>query len=326
LDTLAETLKNTPEEIEESEGKYVPNPVRQSLLNKYSQYSTEYQNELDRALFPQVKAGAGGAGAAPLPQAEPQVGFKDRMKGLAGGQPKEQIIPPLTPKEEMEQITQAKDSPEALMAFIQSDRGSESSKKEALKKMEEFRKNLPNFTFTEGTPEQIANLKMNLPSMIDEARQIVELEPFRREVNRAWATEKKNIESLIRDFSKVIGVTPSLAENWLNKDVDYTVDFDPLSDAPPRTISIREYFDDYLQNQVGKSLSDKADILTKLSKEKHAKKAGLDRWFGIKNEEVLDSYLGEKFPASKGMNQNQVAQPTPTLNVKNVRVKPPEQP
>jgi hypothetical protein len=65
LDTLAETLKNTPEEIEESEGKYVPNPVRKTLLDKYSQYSTEYQNELDRALFPQAKTATGGAAVPP---------------------------------------------------------------------------------------------------------------------------------------------------------------------------------------------------------------------------------------------------------------------
>jgi hypothetical protein len=67
LDTLAETLKNTPEEIEESEGKYVPNPIRKTLLDKYSQYSTEYQNELDRALFPQAKTAAGAGATVPPP-------------------------------------------------------------------------------------------------------------------------------------------------------------------------------------------------------------------------------------------------------------------
>lgn len=65
LDTLAETLKNTPEDIETPDGQFVPNPVRKTLLDKYSQYSTEYQNELDRALFPQAKTAAGGAAVPP---------------------------------------------------------------------------------------------------------------------------------------------------------------------------------------------------------------------------------------------------------------------
>lgn len=272
---------------------------------------------------------------------------------MAGGQPKEQTIPPLTPKEEMEQITQAKDSPEALMAFIQSDRGSESSKKEALKKMEEFRKNLPNFTFKEGTPEQIANLKMNLPSMIDEARQIVELQPLRREVNRAWTTEKKNLESQIQDFAKAIGVAPSLAEQWLAQNSTYTTDFDPLSDAPARKIPIREYFDEYLQGRVGKSLADEADILGRFADNKQAGKLGLkaspldylkaiplnprlilgpigaiwaakdvQRKGGIDYGDVLDAYLAEKVPTSAASPQNQVAQPASTVKIKSVTLLP----
>jgi hypothetical protein len=99
LDTLAETLKNTPEEIEESEGKYVPNPVRKTLLDKYSQYSTEYQNELDRALFPQAKAGAGGAAVppaadvitppparAPLPKPELDAAARARLASVPADQ------------------------------------------------------------------------------------------------------------------------------------------------------------------------------------------------------------------------------------------------
>jgi hypothetical protein len=55
LDTLAETIRNTPEDIETADGQFIPNPARKSLLDKYSQYSSEYQSELDKALFPQTE-------------------------------------------------------------------------------------------------------------------------------------------------------------------------------------------------------------------------------------------------------------------------------
>ena len=68
LDTLAETLKNTPEDIETPDGQFIPNPVRKSLLDKYSQYSAEYQTELDNALFPKAN---GVGSAAPPPTVAP---------------------------------------------------------------------------------------------------------------------------------------------------------------------------------------------------------------------------------------------------------------
>jgi hypothetical protein len=99
LDTLAETLKNTPEDIETPDGQFVPNPVRKTLLDKYSQYSTEYQNELDRALFPQAKAGAGGAAVppaadvitppparAPLPKPELDAAARARLASVPADQ------------------------------------------------------------------------------------------------------------------------------------------------------------------------------------------------------------------------------------------------
>lgn len=275
------------------------------------------------------------AAAAPTP-------FMDTMKKGAGQAPTgEGAVPSITLQEEIEDINSIADDPNALIEAVRSGNRSAEAKKVALEKLKEFQKKLPTFEFKTGTPEQISDIKRNISSLVEEAKSEIELEPFRQEVNKAWTTEKKNMQSQIKDFAKALGVSPDLAESWLAQNVTYATEFDPTSDAMPRKIAIRDYFDEYLQNRVGKSLRDEADIISRLSSNKYADKLGIGKSklakglvsqvlapfigpFAYSDEvniapskgptygRMLDAYLGEKFP-NQGDNQGQ-----PTSAVANI--------
>lgn len=205
-------------------------------------------------------AATGGGLPAPVPPSPSGIQVKQPAKP--------------TTEEQIAAVKQLTDNPTALMQVIRSD-GSIEAKKEALSKLQEFQKKLPTFQFQSGTPEEIDFIRRNLPIMVNEAKEVIDLEPFKQEVNKAWTTEKNNMASQIKDFAKALNVSPSLVEYWLANNVRYKTEGDPLSDAPARDISIREYFNEYLQNRVGKSLGEEADIMSRFSGSKYASKLGI---------------------------------------------------
>lgn len=250
--------------IQNEDGTVSPNPKFQSLVEKsdrlFEELSGFYQGKYRPATTAPVAQEAVTPPAAPAP---------DQPSGIQVKQPRKP-----TTEEQIAAVKQLTDNPTALMQVIRSDGGIE-AKKEALSKLQEFQKKLPTFQFQSGTPEEIDFIRRNLPNMVNEAKEVIDLEPFKQEVNKAWTTEKNNMASQIKDFAKALNVSPSLVEYWLANNVRYKTEGDPLSDAPARDISIREYFDEYLQNRVGKSLREEADIMSRFSGSKYASRLGI---------------------------------------------------
>jgi hypothetical protein len=377
LDTLAETLKNTPEEIEESEGKYVPNPVRKTLLDKYSQYSTEYQNELDRALFPQAKAGAGGAGAAPLPQAEPQVGFKERMKGLAGGAANtkatklsdssgQMAIQPLSDEEVNQQfgVIVESGSPDevASIATSKSPNLGDNIRKKAVERLQQFLKENPR---PDDTLNTFFARKESIQKSIRDADEQLARNPIRREYKAAQDVEMKAIDDAVAKMATDLGLDKQMIVNTLspqNNNGSYKL---PSSIVPDRyrnrsskldgKIFIKDLAAAYVADEIrkiGELKPSKATYLSLNGREPmgmqeldialppsyskfKSSKIGDELVLPETVSDLLVKYIDSRanmssqemsLSAADTSPQNQVAQPTPTLNVKNVRVKPPEQP
>lgn len=345
LELLESSIKDMVDEgtneIQNKDGTFSPSPEFQRLTEERKRLRDELRGFYQGKYRPATTEPAAKETEKVVTPPSP-TSFMDTMKKGATQAPTgEGAVPSLTLQEEIEDINSIADDPNALIEAVRSGNRSAEAKKVALEKLKEFQKKLPTFEFKTGTPEQISDIKRNISGLVEEAKSEIELEPFRQEVNKAWTTEKKNMQSQIKDFAKALGVSPDLAESWLAQNVTYTTEFDPTSDAMPRKIAIRDYFDEYLQNRVGKSLRDEADIISRLSSNKYADKLGIGKSklakglvsqvlapfigpFAYSDEvniapskgptygRMLDAYLGEKFP-NQGDNQGQ-----PTSAVANI--------
>lgn len=222
--------------------------------------------------------------------------LSDSAKPAADGAP---VIPNLTPEEKVKDIDSNKTDPVFLIAAINSPQRDEKSKDVAFKYLKELQKDPKKIQFSYGNPSDIQKAKRDI-------QKTIEFYPALKEVNRAWTSEKKNIESQIKDFAKANNITASLMKNWLKNNVQIDFQFDPTGINPPREILTREAFDTFLRDKNNMSLLDDAPILTKFAQKypKMIQELGLDRWFGLKISEVLDAYLDEK-PTNQGDNQGQ---------------------
>jgi hypothetical protein len=340
-DFATERLKRfTPEGFAPDPTDEVNYPLYEAALKDVEEAEAAYLNALRGAggirrpkavqtdLTPPGGAVPKGAELQGL-EAAPATSFRDTMKQFAGGTA--EVLPKLTEKEEVELVSSISDSPDALIDVVRSDQRSLKAKEEALRKLQEFEKKLPTFTFTEGTPQQIAEIRQNLPQLIAEAKKEISLIPAKRMVDKAWETEKNNISSQIEDFAKALGVSPKLAEKWIAENVEYTTAFDPTSDAMPRAVGTREYFNEFLENRAGKRLSDEADILKRFTGVPGGVDAGLWRYIigkGKTYEDVLDAYLSSKKASVAEADGTGTVAPTPTppveeLNIKKVTIKKP---
>lgn len=243
------------------------------------------------------------AGVGDTTKTPPSAPFTETMAKLSGSEKPAvggaKVISDLTSEEMVKDIESNKTDPVFLIAAINSPQRNEKSKDVAFKYLKELQKDPKKLQFSYGNPSDIQKAKRDI-------QKTIEVYPALKEVNQAWTNEKKNIESQIKDFAKALSVSPELMESWLKNNVTYQIESDPLSDAPAREIKIRELFDDYLQNMVKKSLYQPTEILTNVAKKYPGltQDLGLDKWFGLKMEEVLDAYLGEK-PTNQGDNQEQ---------------------
>jgi len=263
--SIKDMIDEGTNEIQNKDGTFSPSPEFQRLTEERKRLRDDlrrfHQGKYRPATNePAAKEPATPAAAVPTPPSPSGIQVKQPRKP--------------TTEEQVAAVKQLTDNPTALMQVIRSSDSIE-AKKEALSKLQEFQKKLPTFQFQSGTPEEIDFIRRNLPNMVNEAKEVIDLEPFKQEVNKAWTTEKNNMASQIKDFAKALNVSPSLVEYWLANNVRYKTEGDPLSDAPARDISIREYFDEYLQNRVGKSLGEEADIMSRFSGSKYASKLGI---------------------------------------------------
>lgn len=231
---------------------------------------------------------AGGA-AAPAPA---PTSFRDTMAKLSGGAKPAgggaPVIPDLTPEERVKDIESNKTDPVFLIAAIKSPQRDEKSKEVAFNYLKKLQEDPTRLQFSYGNPSDIQEAKR-------EIQKTIEVYPALKEANRAWTTEKQNLEKMIEDFAKANSVTTSLMKTWLKNNVPIGLQVDPTGQAPARDVLTREAFDTFLRENSNMSLSDDAPILTKVAQKypKRIQDLGLDRWFGLKMAEVLDAYLGE---------------------------------
>lgn len=295
LKQLMDAYDFTASDLENATKEEVP-----LLEERLKTIRNEIVKEQNALLFPPT---APTAGAGDTTKTSPSASFAETMAKLSGSAKPAaggaKVISDLTSEEMVKDIESNKTDPVFLIAAINSPQRDEKSKDVAFKYLKELQKDPKKLQFSYGNPSDIQKAKRDI-------QKAIEVYPALKEVNRAWTTEKKNIESQIKNFAKALSVSPELMESWLKNNVTYQIESDPLSDAPAREIKIRELFDDYLQNMVKKPLYQPTEILTNVAKKYPGltQDLGLDRWFGLKMEEVLDAYLGEK-PTNQGDNQEQ---------------------
>lgn len=295
LKQLMDAYDFTASDLENATDEEVP-----GLEERLKTIRNEIVKEQNALLFPPT---APTAGAGDTTKTSPSASFAETMAKLSGSAKPAaggaKVISNLTSEEMVKDIESNKTDPVFLIAAINSPQRNEKSKDVAFKYLKELQKDPKKLQFSYGNPSDIQKAKRDI-------QKTIEVYPALKEVNQAWTTEKKNIESQIKNFAKALSVSPELMESWLKNNVTYQIESDPLSDAPARKIKIRELFDDYLQNMVKKPLYQPTEILTNVAKKYPGltQDLGLDRWFGLKMEEVLDAYLGEK-PTNQGDNQEQ---------------------
>jgi hypothetical protein len=327
LDILAETLKNTPEEIEESEGKYVPNPVRKTLLDKYSQYSTEYQNGLDRALFPQVKAAAGGAGAVAVAETPAPASFRDAMS-------KSQTDAKEVLKVDQAEVLRDLDDPAAdentFMMAIQDPNTSFEVKKKAAERMRQIAdkpKKDPSLSRRE-----VDDRKSRLMEMASQAEKQVRMYPEIQKYRKAWSDEKAKVEGWIREYADYMGYDPDNLRVSLARD-------EVIIPDPENLVTERGEFEKFIKKKYGDVLSKPAERLEPFKTREFAKELGMvpsvssilktpapllllsPRFAGSSKTygDVLDAYLEEiKKPVAAESAQGNVTS-TPKLAAKNIK-------
>ena len=303
--------------------KFIPRPEYAARQKKLMELSDRYQSYLEGIHSPQ-QAAADAATASPPPQAEPQVGFRERMKGLAGGQPKEQIIAPVKDEEILAALNSPSVDENTFIAAATSPSTSLEVKKQALEKLRQFAKEPK---FPAGTTVMQAKERLGaINDKIAEAERAVRMEPERQKLNQAWTQEKSQMATYIKDFAKSLGLKPDLVENSLA--------INELTDPNPEyPVTIRAEFDAFLRNKKGVKggfLDMQADKLLPFTGSEFAGDFGMEgvipgfRRFGKGKTygDVLDAYLAEKVPTSATSPQNQVAQPDSTVKIKSVTLLP----
>lgn len=327
--------------------KFIPRPEYAARQKKLMELSDRYQSYLEGIHSPQ-QAAAAAAGAPPPPPAEPQVGVKERIKGLAGGQPKEQIIAPVKDEEILAALNSPGVDENALIAATTSPSTSLEVKKQALEKLRQFAKNPPKDASL--TLAEAKKRAARLRSLVENGEKLIRMQPEIKKINEAWTQEKEKVAKWINDYADSLGVYPEAVENSIRK--GEFVEPDSAFNQQEQAQTVRDDLARFIRFKEG---LEKDPLKLKATKLEPFYKSEFAKEFGVKNDfftnytptgilgsaitalgflpsgektygDVLDVYLAEKFPTSATSPQNQVAQPTPTLNVKNVRVKPPEQP
>lgn len=331
--------------------KFIPRPEYAARQKKLMELSDRYQSYLEGIHSPQ-QAAAAAATASPPPQAEPQVGLRERMKGLAGdlagGQPKEQIIAPVKDEEILAALNSPSVDENALIAATTSPSTSLEVKKQALEKLRQFAKNPPKDASL--TLAEAKKRAARLRSLVENGEKLIRMQPEIKKINEAWTQEKEKVAKWINDYADSLGVYPEAIENSIRK--GEFVEPDSAFNQQEQAQTVRDDLARFIRFKEG---LEKDPLKLKATKLEPFHKSEFAKEFGVKNDfftnytptgilgraitalgflpsgektygDVLDAYLAEKVPTSATSPQNQVAQPAPTLNVKNVRVKPPEQP
>jgi hypothetical protein len=356
--------------------KFIPRPAYAARQKKLMELSDRYQSYLEGIHSPQQVAAA-AAGASPPPQAEPQVGFKDRMKGLAGGAANtkanklsdssgQMAIQPLSDEEVTQQfgVIVESGSPDevASIATSKSPNLGDNIRKKAVEKLQQFLKENPR---PDDTLNTFFARKESIQKSIRDANEQLARNPIRREYKAAQDVEMKAIDDAVAKMATDLGLDKQMIVNTLspqNKNGSYKL---PSSIVPDRyrnrsskfdgKIFIKDLAAAYVADEIrkiGELKPSKATYLSLNGKEPigmeelyialppsyskfKSSKIGDELVLPETVSDLLVKYIDSRanmsspemsLSAAVTSPQNQVAQPAPTLNVKNVRVKPPEQP
>lgn len=261
-------------------------PTGQAAQRPVGPYSPEFLAGYGTAAGQGFIPAAPGLAPAPAGGAAAPAPFQETMRKLSGGGAP--VVPELKPDELIKDIESNKTDPVFLITAINSPQRDEKSKDVAFEYLKELQKDPEKLQFSYGNPSDIQRAKRDI-------QKTIEVYPALKEASRAWTIEKQNLEKMVEDFAKANSVTTSLMKTWLKNNVPIGVKFDSRGEGLPRDISTREAFDTFLRENYNMSLSDDAPVLTKVAQKYPGvtQDIGLDRWFGLKVEEVLDAYLGK---------------------------------
>jgi len=309
--------------------KFIPRPEYAARQKKLMELSDRYQSYLEGIHSPQ-QAAAAAAGASPPPQAEPQVGFKDRMKGLAGGQP---TIPQVKDEEVIADLNSPDAGLDTFTAAIDDLKTSPRIKEEAVKKLEEFVKKP---VFPKGTNSRQAENQLNqIKAKIEEGKKAIRLFPEIQKYMKAWDEEKSQVEKWIAEFAAQSGADPELVAADIAQE-------EPTTDDPENPFTYKDKFEQFLAKKLGTSrpFSQEAKRLSPFQKGEFATELGVKsrpfsavtptgilgsmlQGFGILPTgaktygDVIDAYFQERF----GHKEQPQASPEAQTDIFNVSTK-----
>lgn len=229
--------------------------------------------------------------------------FKETMKEKAAPASQLPTIPKVDDKEILADLNNPEADENTFEAAINDPNTSMEVKQVALEKLKKFA-GAPKFPF--GTTTREANSRIfNLKEQIKAAEKNIRMAPEMENYRKAWTQEKKDMESYVKDFAKSLGLDFDLVIADIAK-------AEPATDDPENPFTVRDQFEMFLAKKMGikpsplskGALSRQSDRLLKFTGGEFAQEFGLKgpipgfRSFGKGKTygDVLDAYLGEKFP------------------------------
>jgi hypothetical protein len=229
--------------------------------------------------------------------------FKETMKEKAASASQLPTIPKVDDKEILADLNNPEADENTFEAAINDPNTSMEVKKAALEKLKKFAES-PKFPF--GTTTREANSRIfNLKEQIKAAEKNIRMVPEMENYRKTWTQEKKDMESYVKDFAKSLGLDFDLVIADIAK-------AEPATDDPENPFTVRDQFEMFLAKKMGikpsppskGALSRQSDRLLKFTGGEFAQEFGLKgpipgfRSFGKGKTygDVLDAYLGEKFP------------------------------
>lgn len=282
--------------------KYIPSPEYEKLEKEITDVDAQYGARMRGIFMPPATATAEDITSPAATDGAPK-SFKETMKEKAASASQLPTIPKVDDKEILADLNNPEADENTFEAAINDPNTSMEVKKAALEKLKKFAES-PKFPF--GTTTREANSRIfNLKEQIKAAEKNIRMVPEMENYRKTWTQEKKDMESYVKDFAKSLGLDFDLVIADIAK-------AEPATDDPENPFTVRDQFEMFLAKKMGikpsplskGALSRQSDRLLKFTGGEFAQEFGLKgpipgfRSFGKGKTygDVLDAYLGEKFP------------------------------
>jgi len=248
------------------DGKDVPNPAYQALLDRRNKYRDAYLSEVDRALFPQVKTATGAGAAAVTTETPAPTSFRDAMRK---SQPEVKEVLKVDQAEILKDLDDPAADENTFMMAIQDPNTSFEVKKKAAERMRQIAEK-PKKVLGLGIEESTAR-KGRLMQMAEKAEKQVRMYPEVDKFRKAWTDEKSKVDKWINEYADSMGydideLKVSLANN------------SPINSGfsqQEQRETYRDRFEKFIEAKHGDVLSKKAESLKPFQKSEFAKELGV---------------------------------------------------